>query len=188
MKLQIVFLFCSYFLFLNSTFAENICENNKLQTKVASASLWDNYRENPGSIAKESGDMLKLAMLELKKNNKCNIVFTSIPNKFLSDYSDKDYCEKFFKQTKENPIKYRNIKFNNIEEFSSWYNEFSQGKGKEGKDLYNKCDKSCSPQYKSIISQNTDSLNVEVEVVCGAARDKDENNYILGVTLAEKKL
>ena len=66
-------------------------------------------------------------------------------------------------------------------EFASLFNEFSQGKGKEGKELYRKCPGSCSPQYDNNleIDRGSNAMKVTASVVCGHARDKDDNTFML---------
>ncbi len=190
MKSLIVVFFVSFSVFISNCFAQAACDTEAklvdFKKTVATADLWSNYRSKPGSIAHDSSEMLKSALIAFKKNisdcaKNAQIFFYSIPAKFLNDYSDKNYCEEFFKKTKESPIKYSALEFEDMDQFSSWFNEFSQGKGKQGKELYNKCDRSCSPQYKSIITEVASGIKADVEVICGPARDKDDNNYKLSV-------
>jgi len=158
----------------------------------ASAGTWTNYRNQPGSLRFESELLLKDAVTELPNQmgaeNLCepdcgssgvDISFSSIPNKFLSAYSEKEKCERYERETRAKPFTYTDRRFASAEELNSWFSDFSQGKGKDGSDLYAKCDGVCSPQYSLIIRPVNGQLLVDASVVCGKARDKDDNSYTL---------
>ena len=148
-------------------------------------------RNQEGSIRFESGRMLGEALktfASLKPPEACVsqcsdakplLVFDSEPAKYLSDYGDKSKCEGYFSATKKSPYRYSGRKFASPAEFNDWFSDFSQGKGDDGSDLYEKCDGDCSPRYRSFITPNGHKLAVDAEVVCGPARDKDDNNYKL---------
>lgn len=164
-----------------------------LNNSLATASTFANVTGADGSIKKESGKLLTQAVDGVREAKQpdsvcsadCNvnpspfIFLRSVPNKFLSDYSDKAECDKFETETTDKPIFYGNLHFNSLAELNDWFGDFSQGKGKEGKDLYNRCPGSCSPRYTNIIRPSENGFDVEAEVVCGAARDKSDNQYQL---------
>ena len=86
--------------------------------------------------------------------------------------------------TTKNPIEYRKTNFASIEAINTWFSDFSQGKGKDGENLYQRCDGLCSPQYTTIIEEKErGSYDVHAQVVCGPARDKNDNNYNLELFL-----
>lgn len=159
---------------------------------TASAAVWANYRNNPGSLRFESERLLTEAITKLPSaaapealcGSDCGkpsaeIAFSSIPAKFLSSYSDKDKCERLEKETKSAPLKYSDRRFQSLKELNDWFSEFSQGKGKDGSDLYTKCDGDCSPQYTLSIEPKDGKFLVDASVLCGPARDKDNNEYKL---------
>ena len=165
-----------------------------LDNVVATAATWDNLRKNEGSIAFESRRLLGAVWEDLKPPtdfcpNYCQlksspeVIFKSVPNKFISDYSDRDKCENLFEQTKKEPFVYKRRSFATLEEFHEWFSDFSQGKGRDGNDLYDKCDGRCSPRYKTFISKEKKSYLVDAEVQCGPARDKSDNKYQLSSSL-----
>lgn len=159
---------------------------------LATASFFANERNKPGSIRYESSSMLEKAEKKLsdaeKPEDLCppgcqlaekpEIVFKSIPNKFETDYPDYDKCQKLLNETEKNPFNY-NKQFSSMGEVEDWFSDFSRGKGTDGKDLYKKCDGSCSPQYTFIITEEGSNLKLDASVVCGHERDKDDNQYRL---------
>ncbi|MFN8389098.1 MAG: hypothetical protein U0136_02265 [Bdellovibrionota bacterium] len=164
-----------------------------VDTKTATAATWSNFRKSEGSLAYESEKMLSAANQNAAKasppaelcSGGCSpsvpplVVFRSVPNKFLSDYSDSEKCNKLLTETKARPLRFPNREFSSLAELNEWFGEFSQGKGKDGSALYAQCDGACSPQYTCLISQSGGKLHVDAEVICGPARDKDENLYKL---------
>lgn len=167
-----------------------------LQSTLATANTWDNVRGNAGSLKVESQKLLSRARKELltskapedlcpkecHPDSKPQIVFRSIPNKFLSDYSDREHCASLSEQTKLKPLAYSGKQFDSVDSLNSWIGDFSQGSGTEGKDLYKKCDGDCSPQYEYRILDNASAMNVDAVVLCGQARDKDDNQFKLSVS------
>lgn len=171
-----------------SAVTKNISEDSTLAT----ASLFANERNKPGSIRYESSSMLEKADKNLSEAEKpgdlcpsgCQlaekpeIVFKSIPNKFETDYPDYDKCQKLLNETEKNPFNY-NKQFNSIGEVQDWFSDFSRGKGTDGEDLYKRCDGSCSPQYAFIITEEGSGLKLAASVVCGHERNKQDNKYRL---------
>ena len=160
---------------------------------TASASSWSNVRNSEGSLRFEANRLVteaqKLAESAKAPENLCpegcvavakpDIEFRSTPNKFLSDYSERAKCEAHRVNTSAKPIEYPSRLFPTMDAFSEWFSQFSQGSGTEGKDLYAKCDGSCSPQYRCEISSTDTGLSVDAFVLCGHARDKGDNQYVL---------
>ncbi|MEQ9618560.1 MAG: hypothetical protein RIG61_05255 [Deltaproteobacteria bacterium] len=159
---------------------------------LATASFFANERNKPGSIKYESSSMLEKAEKNLSGGDKpedlcpsgCrlaekpDIVFKSIPNKFVTDYPDYDKCQELLNKTEKNPFSY-NKQFSSMGEVEDWFADFSRGKGTDGEDLYKRCDGSCSPQYTFIITEEGNGLKLDASVVCGHERDKDDNRYRL---------
>lgn len=103
--------------------------------------------------------------------------FSSAPVKIRKNYRDKEKCSKHLIETRKTPIRYSDRKFDSLSAFKKWYHELSQGKGSDGKDLYKRCDGSCSPQYSFVISSSQGILNVTSTIICAHARDMSDNNY-----------
>ncbi len=167
-----------------------------VESKVAYAGAMSNIFSSEGSLNYESKRMLFSAVDNYEKiqpkeefcpsgcklDPKPEIIFSSIPNKTLSSYDEKDRCEKLFTNTKSNPIKYANKEFQKVDTFYAWFSRLCQGRGDDGSDLYSKCDGDCSPQYRSHLVKNENKLEVSTEVVCGHARDKDDDKFKLTVS------
>jgi hypothetical protein len=166
--------------------------------KKASAGFFANMLGSSGSIRSESEKMLTAAELTIKDTKppqlKCapgcaplrkpKIVFTVIPRLFLSEYDDQEKCRQYLAETSIKPIAYLNGLFSDFDEFSSHFSDFSRGSGKLGKDLYKRCDGACSPQYRVVITTTPgQKYSGDSLVVCGEARDKDDNYYHLTTAL-----
>lgn len=162
-----------------------------VESSLATASTLANVRNKKGSIRFETSEMLNKAENDLANAKKpadlcpssCQlpdqptIVFQSIPASFLTNYGQREKCESLQEETEKNPLTYDDRRFDSMQSLESWFSNFSQGKGRDGKDLYERCSGQCSPQYKNIISINNDKYILNASVVCGQARDKKDNNY-----------
>lgn len=187
-------LFCS-----SNAFSEeeapcsSVFKDIPFHTATATASMLDNMRNKKGSLKYETNLMFanaKKKIAELKAPSDlcpdhCKtattpyFVFSSVPSKFLTQYGDANKCAGLLKKTKAAPITYSDRAFASLDAFNAWYNDFSQGKGTDGKDLYRQCDGSCSPQYQTLLQGMDNNLKVTAKVVCGQARDKNDNTYQL---------
>ena len=167
-----------------------------ISSGVGSAGTWANLRNAEGSLRFETAQMLGSALKNAKTAippaglcpQECKaavaplVLFSATPHKLLDKYSDKTECEKLLSQTSTVPFEYSGLKFASSEDLANWFNEFSQGKGSQGKDLYLKCYGSCSPRYLTEITPSNSSFNAATKVVCGHARDKSDDMYELKVT------
>ena len=152
---------------------------------LANASSWANMRKSAGSVRAESENLLMQAEQKLKASGckKATILFTSSPNKRLADSSDGS-CSILKQQTSAKPFIYSGLAFATMEEFSSWFGSFSQGKGTEGNDLYKRCPGDCSPSYKNEIKVTTSGgYQVTASAECGLPRDKDDNKFQLKASI-----
>lgn len=183
---------------LNNAFAESgttcstIHKDIEVKSELASASFFPNARNSKGSIRYESAALLKMADEGLKKLDKPNdlcssncqldqhpeIVFKSIPNKFLMNYSGEDQCNSLLKKTTDNPLLF-NAHLSSLDQVDNWFADFSQGKGSDGQKLYDECPGSCSPQYSLIIGDESGNIILKADVICGPARDKHDDKYVL---------
>lgn len=165
----------------------------KIGEVTASAGAVDNWRNVEGSLKFESNRMLALAeskaaqILASNETEGCQgrvvqtIVFQATPSKYLEGYSDHAECIKLLRETTAKPIVFADMQTSSTAEFAAWFTEFSQGKGKEGKELYRKCPGSCSPQYDNNLEivLGSKALKVTSSVICGHARDKGDNTFKL---------
>lgn len=182
---------------VSSSRQKSLCNQDRLivplgKTK-ASAGLFSNLFNREGSMSYESEKAFRVAQTQISQAKKphalcrkpCevsdapSISLRSTPSAFKSQYSDYDYCQRKTEETSQSPLRFQQNGFRTLEELSSWIERFSQGKGKEGKELYEACDASCSPRYHYRIMEVDDLYSVHAEIVCGHARDKSENSYML---------
>ena len=161
---------------------------------LGSASLFSNARSASNSLKVQSRTLLEQAAAHRKlmapPPSGCPagckpagpplLVFRSVPNMFRADYSDAGVCKKLEAQTRATPFRYGKITFASLDDLNSWFSDFSQGDGPEGKDLYRRCAGECSPQYTNLIDI-AGTFNLVAEVVCGPARDKSDNQYQLSI-------
>ncbi|MGB7293388.1 MAG: hypothetical protein WBD99_14530 [Thermodesulfobacteriota bacterium] len=163
----------------------------KVESSLASASMLANVQNKKGSIRFETNEMLNKAETNLTNADKpidlcpsdCQlpdkpmIVFKCVPNNFLTDYDQHEKCESLQDETEKNPFTYSDKEFDTMQGLENWFSNFSQGKGGDGKNLYERCSGQCSPQYKNIITNTENKFVLNAEVVCGHARDKKDNSY-----------
>ena len=163
-----------------------------VRSVVASAGFFANLRNADYSVGYATDTLLKesevaVARLSAAENgcgHKCPhavvaIVFSSVPNITLGEYDERERCEALLSKTRRHPIQFPDRSFNGRTEFEDWYRDLTQGDGKDGESLYEQCPGRCSPQYSSLIFKRGDKLVVSTSVVCGHARDKDDDQYVL---------
>lgn len=138
-------------------------------------------------------DAQTLLYLESSKNADCSkqiqryISICSIPEKFIAnDYADKDTCLERLNQTSLKPITYTNPNPRQIDQIIAEFIQISKGSGMIGEDIYRQCQGLCSPQYQIILKPLASGFQTQLEVICGPARDKENNNYILSTNLIEE--
>ncbi|MDD2942767.1 MAG: hypothetical protein PHC51_07365 [bacterium] len=206
--LYAVLLFCCLQIYAGWLVAEPLvaCGQDYVEeeraTMLASASTWANLRKSQGSLAAESKRLLDMIGVtgneEENSGLKCpdgcldgkvDYLFSSVPHKFLKNYSDEDYCSQMLEKTTKAPFEFNDRSFVSLDELNDWFSEFSQGNGDDGEELYEKCNSSCSPQYYNAVSKDqTGTYHVNSRVICGPARDKSDNQYDLRLVLRRKCL
>lgn len=180
--------------------ADDLCREHfhelKLGDTLATAGLFANYWKRPGSVAFESEAAFINAQnniepkLEKPKGDFCprgcrvrdiaHMYFGSVPNAFKKRYRDLKHCEELLSTSSSAPFTYQLENIISLPQLTEWISDISQGDGSDGEDLYSKCDGSCSPQYHYLITkENSGDLHyrAEAQIVCGHARDRDENLY-----------
>ena len=169
----------------------NYLRDMLVESGLATASLLANLRNKEGSIRfgikrtlDKAEDNIQSAVKpqdlcpsNCKLPSEPLVIFKSIPNKYLVDYDQSNKCNAMLVDTTSNPIAYNNRVFDSLKSLEDWFGDLSQGKGSDGKDLYKKCDGQCSPQYACDISDNGNNYKLDAKVLCGPARDKDDNHY-----------
>lgn len=105
------------------------------------------------------------------------ILLTITPLKFLDTYADANKCQQRLRQTSNQPLRFGPRHARSTDELAAWISDLTQGRGPDGKVLYNQCDGSCSPRYSARVTQDGDGLVATLDVVCGPARDRDDNMY-----------
>lgn len=111
------------------------------------------------------------------------VVFESTPHVALVDYDEFSLCQSHYTATRTHPIVYSHRVFSSDEEAKAWYKDLTQGDGPDGEDLYRRCPGSCSPSYSSSVYQRLGHFVVTTSIVCGHARDKDDDQYRLRAAL-----
>lgn len=167
-----------------------------IETRLASAGFFANLRYSESSIHYQMDRLLENAKQRLIKfqqaDRACNdtcahpvvgISFSSRPNQSLEGYSESDKCQQLFEKTLKAPIVYGNRQFESSDAAKDWYNDLSRGAGVDGEDLYQRCDGSCSPAYSSFIANRGGNLIVTTRIICGHARDKDDDQYVLSAAI-----
>ncbi len=168
-----------------------------IRSTLASAGFFDNLRNSDDSIRYQMDQLLSLSETKAgeldKQKSPCGssscaapvvaVVFSSTPNRTLPEYEDSPSCQKLFETTQQQPIVYSNRQFDTQDDAEEWYNDLTQGDGPDGEDLYNRCPGQCSPSYSSVLYRKGGKFIVTTSIVCGHARDKDDNQYRLSSSL-----
>lgn len=159
----------------------------------ATAGSMANLRGAPGSLKAQLSRLLKDAQEGVTRvappttGNACaenctvfgapRITITVVPNKLLWHYADAEKCVQRLTQTALEPLKFGPRRVKSESELGEWVAEVAQGHGQEGALLYKKCDGRCSPRYFVDAAREGNELVASISVVCGPARDKDDNTY-----------
>lgn len=168
---------------------------------VASAAFWPNFWNSKDSIKHQMVEIYERAVeavrleRERKQKSRCRdcsenqiseVILESAPGKFLSAYEGQAACLKQYELTRKTPLQFPEQEFPDMESVVSWFADFSRGYGEHGRLLYSQCDGECSPQYRLSVREDKSRLLVSTEVICGPARDRGDNSYLLSA--ATKKL
>lgn len=169
----------------NATHCDPSTAVTPLATEVASAGFLTNLSNRAGSIRATSSRMLGSA-IEIARSEVSakRIIFKSIPELSTKAGADDQMCECYEKVTTKTPLEFNDKRFASVDELTDWIMDFTQGKGVDGKSLYEQCPGKCSPQYTWWIDPDKTDLMVRARVVCGPPRDRDGNKYHLTIALA----
>lgn len=158
----------------------------QLSTETASAGVIANMTNRSNSIRAISHRMLTSAIDTAKsKEPRQQVIFTSMPELSKKTTSDDQMCARHEQATKKHAIEFNDKRFGSADELTDWIMDFTQGKGADGKSLYEQCPGKCSPQYTwRIEPEESSKLKVQARVVCGIPRDRDGDLYHLTTALA----
>ena len=167
-----------------------------VRSTLASAGFFSNLRNAEHSINSQMDVLLEEARIRADQQSapptpcdtscqfpKVAVVFRSEPHKRLLNYDEYPICDALYKHTRIHPIMYEHRTFSSEREAKKWYRDLTQGRGVDGKDLYVRCPGRCSPAYSSTAFQHSDKFIVSATIVCGHARDKDDDQYLLSASL-----
>ncbi len=166
-----------------------------IANEPASAGIMYNLAEHPKSIRAVAGRLLNdalekqqspaagLACADCKTPERPRIVYRVAPVHFLHAREQNAVCLRLDTQTRKRPFEFAPRRFATVTELNDWVMEFSQGRGKEGQELYRLCSANCSPRYQFEIAQDADGLSVDTQVQCGSARDRASDEYAVSTAL-----
>lgn len=167
-----------------------------VRSTLASAGFFANLRKASNSISylmdqlitESESNASNILQEERSCKRACSnsvvaVVFSSVPNMTLPDYEESSTCQQLYESTQKAPITYSGRSFDSQEEAEEWYDDLTQGDGADGEDLYAKCPGMCSPSYSSVSYKHGGKFIVSTSIICGHARDKDDNQYRLTAAL-----
>lgn len=180
--------FCFDFAAAASATHRQACEQNlsrvALKQVEASAGQMANFFKRPQSIRAQSEEILNHALDQLQHaSGSAWIEFQSIPRLAKPNNRAFEECAAYFKQTQTQRLKFDTQYFVNLEDMHAWIQDFSQGKGELGEQLYQACPGQCSPQYTWNIRRSGSSIHVDAAVVFGMPRDRDSQLYDLSTAI-----
>ncbi len=176
---------------------DRIEQHLPIDTVTANAGIFTNLLKSSGSLNFESDRLFNQAQQRRKElappvdlcpaecgRPMLQFAFTSTPRIFLDSYPDQGSCDALYQLTRQKPLIFTSEPFDQSSDIRDWYKDFSRGANPEGEDLYRQCPGACSPQYKAYITTNSAGrFLIEAHVVCGPARDKTDNTYLLSSAL-----
>jgi len=159
----------------------------------ATADFLPNLFRSPGSLRGELARLLTNAREQLAQarppgdacSSPCraagptHVLLGIVPSKFHSSYPDFERCEEQLVQTTAQPLRFGPHHAQQANELAAWLVDTTQGRGQDGAVLYQKCSGRCSLSYFMDAAQDGDGFVATLEVVCGHARDKSDNTYIV---------
>jgi hypothetical protein len=166
-----------------------------LMSEQGSAGVMYNLAEHPTSIRAVAKKLLSAAVVSATaaQGTPCvgacgsgaapTILFKVTPSAYMPMAQQQALCHQMVRQTQARPLHYGPRTFPNVAAFDAWLMEFSQGRGRDGRLLYQQCGGDCDPSFTFSVKPEAQSLVVDAAVVCGYARDRDINNYQLSTAL-----
>jgi len=157
-----------------------------------------NLAEHPKSIRAVATKLLAAALDSpaIKDPPRCaagcaparapQIVYRVAPVAFLPPSEQQALCVTLERDTARHPLAFQPQEFKTVEDLNAWVMEFSQGRGEEGRKLYEQCGGNCSPRYTFLIAQGKDGLRLDTTVVCGLARDRASDEYSVSTAVRSR--
>ena len=151
-----------------------------------------NLAEHPKSIRAIAGRQMKDALEKrgqaatgdaCEACAKTRVVYRVAPTVFLPKASQQPVCLTLEQETREHPFTFPDKHFKNVNQLNDWVMQFSQGRGAEGKELYERCSANCSPRYEFLLAPDAEGIAVSTRVACGLARDRDNEDYEVSTAL-----
>lgn len=170
-------------------------QETALDSELGSVGFMKNIAEHPESIRVIAERLLTKAVgtREFMEPPDCagacattlrsQVVYRVEPTVFLPEEKQQAVCLTFEEQTKSNPMRFDSRDFESIEKLNEWVMAFSQGRGDDGKALYERCSANCSPRYTFYIAKNGEKLTVSADVLCGLARDRKSDQYVVSTAV-----
>ena len=166
-----------------------------LDSELGSVGFMKNIAEHPESIRAVAKRLLTKAVESeafttrppcdgsCSTAQQSQVVYKVEPTVFLAEAEQQQMCLSLEEQTRNKPMRFDDRNFESIDKLNNWLMEFSQGRGDDGKLLYEQCGSNCSPRYTFRISQNDETLTVSADVLCGLARDKLSDLYAVSTAV-----
>ena len=172
--------------------APGTVQEKPLAKELASSGIMYNLAEHPKSIRAVAGRQLKDALEKrgqaasgeaCKECASTRVVYRVGPTVFLPRESQLAVCLTLDQETRERPFTFADKRFKNLNQLNDWVMQFSQGRGVEGKELYERCSANCSPRYEFLLAPDADGIAVSTRVACGLARDRNNEDYEVSTAL-----
>lgn len=166
-----------------------------LSSALGSAGFMQNLAGHPDSISAVAARLLDEALSPATMNalagcmpqcphgTASEVVYRVAPLAFLPDTEQRAECVTFERETTATPLEFAPPPFASAGAVNEWIMEFSQGRGEDGRALYERCAFNCSPRYTFRIAERAEGFAVRAEVQCGLARDKADNQYRISTAL-----
>lgn len=164
-----------------------------LATETGSVAFMHNLTGHPDSIREVAGRLLEDALEgpgalkacepDCPEDKRSEVIYRVAPTAFLATTEQRPVCLEFEDETREHPLEFAPRAFATLDELNDWIMEFSQGRGEDGKLLYERCSSNCSPRYTFLIAEQSAGYEVKAEVQCGLARDRSINDYRISTAL-----
>ena len=166
-----------------------------LATETGSVGVIKNLAEDPTSIRAVAARLLASALRRdvnpmdtaceapCVQGEKAQIIYRVTPTAYLATELQREECRKFESETRSHPLTFNQHEFHSVEALNEWITAFSQGRGEDGRLLYQRCSSNCSPRYTFLIAEQNSRYAVRAEVLCGLARDKSNDVYRVSTAL-----
>ena len=166
-----------------------------IATEYGSAGIMKNLAESPDSIRAIAARLLDSALSrdiglteagcvdQCANGTQPEVVYRVAPIAFLPDEEQDKLCVTLEEQTSKFPMRFERREFDSVQGVTDWITAFSQGRGDDGKLLYEQCGSNCSPRYTFMITQRDKTYRVNTDVLCGLARDRDNDQYLISTSL-----